>query len=69
MEIKPAPEADPERIETLSAITYGKVPPGYVQVYPEQGEAPLLVEGKSYFIDVSTNGANGVRRNFTILNQ
>ena len=67
--IKPAPEMGPERIETLSPITYGKVPPGYVQVYPEQVEAPPLVEGVRYFIDVSTNGANGVRRNFTLLNQ
>ena len=65
----PAPEADLERIETQSPIIYGKVPPGYVQVYPELGEAPLLVESKSYFIDVSTNGSNGVRKNFTLLNQ
>jgi hypothetical protein len=67
--IKPAQEGDPERIETLSPITYGRVPLGYVQIYPEQGEAPPLLESESYFIDVSTNGANGVRRNFTLLNQ
>lgn len=66
--IKPAPDVGPKHLETLSPITYGKVPQGYVQVYPEQGEAQPLVEGVRYFIDVSTNGANGVRRNFTLLN-
>jgi len=67
--IKPEPEADPKAVETLSPITYGRVPPGYVQVYPEQGEAPPLVERETYFIDISTNGANGVRMNFTLQNQ
>lgn len=67
--IRPKPEMDPERIETLSPITYGKVPPGYMQVYPEQGEAPPLVEKETYFVDISTNGANGVRRNFSVQNR
>jgi len=64
--IKPKPEQDPEWIGTLSPVIYGKLPPGYVQVYPEQGEAPPLIENETYFVDVSTNDANGVRRNFTV---
>jgi hypothetical protein len=65
--IKPEPEGDPENVEALSPITYGRVPPGYIQVYPEQGtNAPALVEGQKYFIDISTNAANGVRRSFVL---
>ena len=29
-------------------ITYGKVPPGFIQKVPQSGEPPALVEGKVY---------------------
>jgi hypothetical protein len=65
--IKPEPEGDPENVEALSPITYGRVPTGYIQVYPEQGaNAPALVDGQKYFVDISTNAANGVRRSFVL---
>ena len=54
------------RIEDLSPITYGEVPPGYVQIYPEKGNAPALVEGESYDAFVDTVNANGATAYFTI---
>ena len=53
-------------VERLSPITYGKVPSGYMQVYPEQGEAPPLVEGERYYVWVWTNNANGAAKYFVI---
>jgi hypothetical protein len=54
-----------EAIEILSPITYGKIPRGYVQTYPEQGEAPSLVEGEIYTIHAETFNANhGIKRFF-----
>jgi hypothetical protein len=32
----------------LPTITYGKVPPGWVQKFPERGEPPPLLEGHVY---------------------
>jgi hypothetical protein len=57
-----------ERVETLRSITYGKVPSGYAQVYPETGEAPPLLEGVKYEAWAETTGANGARKYFTIRN-
>src|SRR5258708_23818953 len=38
-------------IEDLGPVIYGIVPKGYVQVYPEKGEAaPPLVEGDKYYL-------------------
>lgn len=64
--IQPEGDADPQAIASLSPIIYGKAPQGYRQVYPEQGEVPPLVEGEKYFVDVSTNAANGVRETFLV---
>jgi hypothetical protein len=35
-------------VEDLPVITYGKVPPGFIQKIPESGAPPPLVEGKIY---------------------
>jgi len=53
-------------VETLSPITYGKVPSGYMQVYPEHGEAPPLVEGERYYVWMWTNNAKGTAKYFVI---
>jgi hypothetical protein len=55
-------------VEDLGPITYGIVPKGYVQVYPEKGEAPPLVEGERYFVQALTVDANGAATHFTISN-
>ena len=53
-------------IRTLGPITYGQVPEGYVQVYPERGTAPQLEENEVYYVEVNTNGANGADGFFII---
>jgi len=66
--IEPAREADLQTVERLSPITYGRVPKGYVQIYPEHGEAPSLVEGEEYHIQILTNDAPIAQAFFTIRN-
>ena len=53
-------------VSRLSPIAYGKTPNGYIQVYPEQGEAVLLEENVAYFIQVETWNANGASGFFII---
>jgi hypothetical protein len=55
-------------VENLGTIHYGRCPEGYVQVYPEAGEAPPLVEGVEYTIDASTVNAKGSSKHFIIQN-
>jgi len=55
-----------ERIWKLPKITYGKVPEGFTQVIPENGEPPPLVEGKMYEVGGPASGANGGTMWFTI---
>lgn len=54
------------RLESLGSIIYGRVPEGYVQVYPEHGDAPPLIEGQKYHAFFDTVNANGARVHFTI---
>ena len=53
-------------IETLKHVVYGKVPPAYVQVYPERGDAPTLSEGERYQVWINAVNANGAFKYFTI---
>jgi hypothetical protein len=56
-------------VEDLSKITYGKVPKGYHQVFPREGETlPPLIEGQRYHIFFDTVGANGASKYFEIQN-
>jgi hypothetical protein len=55
-------------VRSLRSVTYGKVPDGYRQKYPESGEAPVLEEGEHYYVRVVTSSANGDDRYFMILN-
>ena len=48
------------------AITYGKIPPGFHQKTPLQGDPPKLVEGKVYGAGGLAYGANGGGIWFTI---
>jgi hypothetical protein len=50
----------------LSPIIYGKVPEGYVQKYPEHGEAIPLNENEIYYVQVDTSEANGTSKHFVI---
>ncbi|HXG64818.1 MAG TPA: hypothetical protein VNO70_06900 [Blastocatellia bacterium] len=53
-------------VNALSPIIYGKVPPGYIQTYPENGEAPPLIEGEKYAVWAQTVSANGAIKYFVI---
>jgi hypothetical protein len=55
-----------QQVWQLSPIRYGKMPEGYIQIYPEQGEAPQLEENVTYRIQVDTSGANGASGYFMI---
>jgi hypothetical protein len=46
-------------IGDLGSITYGVVPPGYVQIEPKEGTPPSLVEGQKYPYFVETTSAPG----------
>jgi hypothetical protein len=52
----------------LGSVIYGKMPKGYIQKYPEKGEAPALSEGEHYYVHVITSEANGADGYFMILN-
>jgi hypothetical protein len=66
-EIEPKDEGSDRNVGRLSPITYGVVPDGYVQVYPERGKAvPPIVEGERYNIRIATNNAKGVDKFFVI---
>ena len=55
-------------VDDIGSVTYGKVPEGYMQKYPESGEAPKLNEGEHYYVHVVTSNANGADGYFMILN-
>src|SRR5215471_9125450 len=46
-------------IHKLGSITYGVVPPGYVQVKPKDGTPQPLMEGPKYPYSVETTNAPG----------
>lgn len=54
------------RVGSLTPITYGEVPAGYVQIYPEAGDVPPLIEEYKYTVQVVTQNANGAIKYFTI---
>jgi hypothetical protein len=64
--IEPTTKDSDRSVEKIGSITYGQVPSGYTQVYPEKGEAPSLIEGKIYNIRVSAISAPGIIKDFTI---
>jgi hypothetical protein len=51
----------------IGSVTYGKVPDGYGQKYPESGAAPILDEGEHYYVRVTTSNANGDDGYFMII--
>jgi hypothetical protein len=67
---KPSPLGAPEfwkirpndsnnKISRLPSITYGIVPEGFIQVLPESGAPPPLIEGKVYDFGGPADNANG----------
>lgn len=64
-ELTATPEIAGQPVWRLPEITYGKVPSGFVQRFPE-GQAASLEEGKYYCIFVHVHGARAGRLCFTI---
>ena len=54
------------RISRLPSITYGVVPKDFIQVFPESGAPPPLIEGKVYDFGGPADNANGGSIWFTI---
>ena len=52
----------------LGSVRYGEIPKGYVQRYPEKGEAPPLVENEHYYVRLVTSDAPNDDGYFTIRN-
>ena len=52
----------------IGSVTYGKVPQGYQQIYPENGAAPTIIEGQHYYVRIVTNNANGADGYFMVQN-
>ncbi len=62
-----APREGQERgLDSVGAITYGKVPEGFVQVQPSSGVPPPLVERDLYNIRLSVTNGNGINMFFAI---
>lgn len=60
---------DNNSAEALPVITYGKVPPGFIQKIPESGEPPpSLVEGKIYEVGGPAIEVPDAYMRFTIRN-
>ena len=58
--------SDEKIIRRLPPITYGSVPPGFIQKIPQHGAPPNLVEGKIYEAGGPASNANGGFVWFTI---
>jgi hypothetical protein len=66
-EIRPEAErSNAKSVEQLKAINYGRVPSGYVQAYPEHGEALPLLNDEKYRIWIDTLNARGAILYFMI---
>ena len=57
-----------ENVARLSPLTYGKTPAGYVQIYPESGDATPLVENEIYYLQIDAADAPGIQGYFVIRN-
>jgi hypothetical protein len=57
------------RISQLKKVKYGSVPVGYKQVIPADARSPEpLISGNSYLLLISTVGATGFGKWFTVAN-
>jgi hypothetical protein len=47
-----------KRLPDIPAITYGIIPEGFRQIYPEEGKPKPLLEGKYYSVSAPSRSAN-----------
>lgn len=48
-----------DNVSSIGPITYGVVPSGFQQIYPESGTAPPLTEREHYYVRAVVSEANG----------
>lgn len=65
-EIRPKSDYDLRTHAEVSPISYGKVPEGFLQVYPEGGPPPPLFEGGRFAFSLVVEGGDAVNALFTI---
>ena len=55
------------QMNAVGPVTYGRIPPGFVQIEPQNGAAPpQLVEAHLYSFSLSVDGGHGFNNFFTI---
>jgi hypothetical protein len=64
--IVPVEEFNVSRFAVLGPITYGKVPKGFKQVTPANGEPPTICEGGPYNVTLSIKNGPGVSKFFAV---
>lgn len=69
-QIEPAADArSGATLDDIKSISYGQVPPGYMQRFPLAGAKPApLTEGADYRAQFDTSNAQGITINFGIRN-
>jgi hypothetical protein len=55
-----------QSLDDIGAIKYGEVPERLIQVYPEHGPPPPLVEGDLYNVHLEPNASNSFNTFFAI---
>jgi hypothetical protein len=62
----PSGRATNQLLDNIGSITYGRVPDGLTQVYPEHGPPVALVEGDLYNVHLEPNDSYSFNTYFSI---
>ena len=65
-EIAPLHDFDVVAFRKLGPIVYGKVPPGFRQVTPVEGQPPPITEGWPYSVQLAIRDGGGVNMIFGV---
>jgi hypothetical protein len=65
-EIAPIGELNISDLQKRGSITYGQLPEGFRQVYPEHGAPPLLFDEGLFGASLQVRGKGGANFSFTI---
>lgn len=63
--LAPTPDTK-QALEGIGTIRYGQIPRGLIQVYPEQGPPPPLVEGDLYNVHLEPDNSDSFNTFFSI---
>ncbi len=65
-ELVPSVAATTRSLDKIRSISYGQVPDGFVQVYPQEGAPPALIERDLYNVTLAANTGRGVNMFFSV---